>query len=244
MQVIQMFVYPVKSMQGFATQSRQLGARGLLGDRSHALQDTTTGIVLTGRRDPALLFARGLLGGDGSVTVELPDGTVTASDDQLSTWIGRPVRLATPTAEPSTYEISVDFEDDDSEVATWTGPSETFHDSTRTQISIVCTGDLRSWDVRRFRPNVVVEADTIEHLVGTRIRIGSAEIDIVKPIDRCVMVTRPQPGDIHRDLDVLRTINAERSSCFGIGGLVRATATIEVGDQVEVLSAASAVRPT
>ena len=34
------------------------------------------------------------------------------------------------------------------------------------------------------------------------------------------MTTRPQPGGIERDLDVLRTINAERATHLGVGTLV------------------------
>ena len=230
-----MFVYPVKSLQGFGVQSRAVGARGLVGDRSHALRDVETGIVLTGRRDPPLLMASAVGGDAGGVAIRLPDGAVTADDTELSAWLGRPIELIDAVDSASTYEINLDFEDDDSPVHRWQGPVGSFHDSTRIQISIIASGDLGHWDVRRFRPNVVVEADDIDHLVGRRVRLGTAEIEIVKPIDRCVMVTRPQPGGIDRDLDVLRTINAERASLLGIGGLVRTTGVVSVGDELSVV---------
>ena len=51
-------------------------------------------------------------------------------------------------------------------------------------------------------------------------RSAPVVLDVVKPIDRCVMTTRPQPGGIERDLDVLRTINAERQTWLGVGTLV------------------------
>ena len=57
-------------------------------------------------------------------------------------------------------------------------------------------------------------------------------LDVIKPIDRCVMTTRPQPGGIERDLDVLRTINAERQSWLGVGALVVEAGTLAVGDEV------------
>ena len=41
-----------------------------------------------------------------------------------------------------------------------------------------------------------------------------------KRIDRCVMTTRPQPGGIERDLDVLRSIHRTRDGCLAIGALV------------------------
>ncbi|MEO6125598.1 MAG: MOSC N-terminal beta barrel domain-containing protein [Ilumatobacteraceae bacterium] len=232
--VVGLFVYPVKSLQGIAVESSAIGERGLVGDRSRALRDVATGVVLTGRRDPSLLMAAAVRTVTGAIAVRLPDGSITTNDAHLSTWLGRPIELIDAIDRASTYEINLDFEDDDSEVERWQGPVGSFHDSTRTQVSIIATGDIRDWDVRRFRPNVVVEADSIDRLVGQRIRLGTAQLDIVKPIDRCVMVTRPQPGGIERDLDVLRTINAERDSLLGIAGLVGAAGSVAIGDELIV----------
>ena len=47
--------------------------------------------------------------------------------------------------------------------------------------------------------------------VRPEVQIGDAAFDVVKQIDRCVITTRPQPGGIERDLDVLRTINRDRA---------------------------------
>lgn len=224
--------YPVKSLQGEELDRADIGSRGIVGDRGHALRDRTTGVVLTARRDPVLLFGRGSLDTRGDVVVSLPDGTPTVDADRLSAWVGRPVVLDRATDERSTYEIPVDPEDDDSDIATWQGPAGSFHDSTRTQVSIVATGDLGDWDVRRFRPNVVVDGPTVDHLVGRRVRVGTAEIDVVKAIDRCVMVTRPQPGGIDRDLEVLRSIRRHRGLLLAVGGLVRVEGTAACGDHL------------
>ena len=61
-------------------------------------------------------------------------------------------------------------------------------------------------------------------------RVGAVELDVGKEIDRCVIVTRPQPGGIARDLDVLRTIHRERAGNLGIGALVRTPGRVAVGD--------------
>ena len=45
-----------------------------------------------------------------------------------------------------------------------------------------------------------------------------------------MIVTRPQPGGIDRDLDVLRTIHRERAGNLGIGALVRTPGRVAVGD--------------
>ena len=57
---------------------------------------------------------------------------------------------------------------------------------------------------------------------------------VTKPIDRCVITTRPQSGGIERDLDVLRTINAERETFLGVGTLVVIPGQLSVGDEVKV----------
>jgi uncharacterized protein YcbX len=89
---------------------------------------------------------------------------------------------------------------------------------------------MRDWDVRRFRPNVVVDGDD-EALVGTAVIVGTVGLDVVKQIDRCVVVTRPQPG-LPRDLEPLRTINRERGTFLGVGALVTHPGRLAVGDEV------------
>ena len=94
---------------------------------------------------------------------------------------------------------------------------------------------MGAWDTRRFRINLLTDGGGEDGLVGHRVRIGSAELDVVKLIDRCVMVTRPQFGGIERDLDVLRTIHRERDGNLGIALVVRAPGRVAVGDAVEIL---------
>jgi hypothetical protein len=49
-----------------------------------------------------------------------------------------------------------------------------------------------------------------------------------------VMTTRPQPGGIERDLNVLRTIVADLDGCMGVGTLVASPGTVSAGDEVIV----------
>ena len=46
------------------------------------------------------------------------------------------------------------------------------------------------------------------------------------------MTTRPQPGGIERDLDVLRTINRERDGYLAVGSVVIRAGRMAVGDAV------------
>ncbi len=229
--------YPVKSMQGEAVIESVVGPRGFAGDREWAVIDVATGLALTGRRAPELLFGQAALAGDG-VRITLPDGSVAADDDALSGWLGRRVTLtrASPTTS-GTFEIGLAVDDDADrdpsvEWYQWEGPVGTFHDSTRTQVSIIGTGTVGAWDMRRFRPNVAVDGSDEDGWVGQQVRVGDAVLDVVKQIDRCVMTTRRQPGGIERDLDVLRTINRDRANNLGVGTLVITPGTIRVGDAV------------
>lgn len=234
MRVVELWRYPVKSMQGEHLDAAEIGAQGIVGDRQWAVVDGTTGLALTARREPPLLFAAARLNDDDSVTIDLPDGSTVSSDDDLSRWLGRPVSLQRA-GTSGTYEIAVDFEDEaGSEWVQWTGPDDTYHDSARARVSILSTGSLRDWDRRRFRANVIVDgADGEEDgLVGSEITVGGCRLEVVKGIDRCVMTTRPQPGGIERDLDVLRTINAERRSLLAVGAGIVTPGTIAVGDEV------------
>ena len=239
-EVLALWRYPVKSMQGETLTEAQIGPTGVVGDRGWAVVDAATGLGLTGRREPQLLYAHAALV-DDDVRITLPDGSVAHDDEALSAWLGRAVTLVRADPETvGTFEIGLAADDDADRDPTvewyqWNGPVGTFHDSTRTQVSIIGTATVGAWDMRRFRPNVVIDGSDEDEWVGDQVRIGDAVVDVVKQIDRCVMTTRGQPGGIEHDLDVLRTINRERANNLGVGGLVVTPGTMRVGDAGTVL---------
>jgi uncharacterized protein YcbX len=231
-QVTEIWRYPVKSLQGEAVDHAEVTRHGIVGDRQWGLVDLETGFVLTCRREPRLLHACGRLDGDGGVLIDLPDGRTTTSDTELSDWLGRRVELWRPsTRGRAVYETPLGVEED-GRWFTWEGPEGTFHDSTRTMVSLTTTASLRSWDRRRFRMNVILEGEGEDDLVGGQVRVGDVVLDVRKQVDRCIVVTRPQPGGIDRDLDVLKTINREREGFLGIGALVATPGRVAVGDEL------------
>ena len=236
--IMELWRYPVKSLQGERVSSVGVSALGLQGDRRWALVDVATGKALTARRAPELLFGAARYDAESDeVEVILPDGTASVDDAVLSDWLGRSVRLTK--AEPElrgTYEIALDFEAEDrAEWVSWQGPGGSFHDSGKTQVSVLSTGSMAGWPARRFRPNVVVDGSGEAAWVGSTVRLGlTVEATVAKEIDRCVMVTRPQPDGIDRDLDVLRTINATRGGNLGVGLLVSSPGVLSVRDTVTV----------
>ncbi len=231
MRVAELWRYPVKSAQGEWVTGSVVTSLGLEWDRHLAIVDVSSGRALTGRREPKLLMLSALVR-DGRVQVRTAEGQAVTSDDDLSAWLDRPVRLARPSIDRRPdYEFPVDSEDESGQWSVWTGPAGVWHDSSKTQVSILSTGSLGDWPVRRFRPNVLVAGSDETALVGRRLAIGSVVLDVMKRIDRCVMVNRAQPG-IERDPNVLRTVLRECEGFLGVGALVAQTGTVRVGDEV------------
>jgi uncharacterized protein YcbX len=232
--VLELWRYPVKSLQGEPLQEAAITPDGIDGDRRFALYDVATGFGLTARREPRLLFAAARLREDGSAEITLPDGTIAGDDAALSAWLGRPVQLRSARAGVAlSFENVVDFErEPESDWSAWEGPVGAFHDDADARLSLVSSATVGAWDARRFRANVLLEGADEDALVGRRIALGDAEVDVGMRIKRCVMVTRAQPGGIERDLDVLRTIARERDARLAIGGLVARPGRVRVGDAV------------
>ena len=229
--VRQLWRYPVKSMGGERLDPVLVEATGFEGDRRWGVVDLESGRVLTAKREKRLLFASARLAGPDRVEITLPDGSL-ADDDTLSRWLDRPVALARAGEVGGIYENPRDFENE-TDWVTWQGPPHAWHDSVR--VSLVSTATLGGWDVRRFRPNIVLEGEGEDELVGRRIDIGGVTLDVNKRIDRCIVVTRAQP-DVQADLDVLRTINRIRDSYLAVGALVRRGGVLSVGDRLRVLA--------
>ncbi|MFD2092514.1 MOSC domain-containing protein [Blastococcus deserti] len=234
MRVLELWRYPVKSLQGERLSEATIDALGIAGDRRWALFDRDTGLGLTARRVPGLLFGSARIRADGGVEVVLPDGTVTTDDEVLSGWLGRRVELRAATQQGDvapTYETPADEEvPDPTEWLPWEGAPGPFHDSPRIRLSLVSTGTLGTWDRRRFRANVVLDGEGEERLQGQEAELGTVRLRFGVPIARCVMTTRPQPGGIARDTSVLKTIHRERDGLLAVRAAVLRAGTVRTGD--------------
>jgi uncharacterized protein len=237
MRVVELWRYPVKSLQGELLSEAAVDALGIAGDRRWALFDRDTGLGLTARRVPELLFGSARLRDDGGVEVILPDGTVTSDDALLSDWLGRRVELRAASEKGEvvpTYEAPVDDEvPDPTEWLQWEGAPGPFHDSPRIRLSLVSTGTLGTWDRRRFRANVVLDGEGEDELRGREADLGSVRLRFGAPIARCVVTTRPQPGGIARDTSVLKTIHRERGGLLAVRAAVLRAGTVRTGDVLE-----------
>ena len=229
MRITQIWRYPVKSMGGQRMAAATITDLGVEGDRSWGVVDDETGMVLTGRREPRLLMASAILDSERPViTVENDQEMRTSA--QLSVWLDRPVTLTPAGDDGGTYEDPRDYENDEDWVS-WQGPGGAWHDSARARVSLASLGTMGDWDPRRFRSNFILDGEGEDDLVDHRVNIGDAVLYIVKQIDRCVMVTRAQPG-LDRDLDVLRTIKRTRGSMLAVGALIITPGRVVEGDEL------------
>lgn len=235
--------YPVKSLQGEQLDEAAVGLEGLAGDRQYAIFDVQTGLGVTGRRHPELLFARARLRDDDSLEITLPGGEISQGDADLSSWLGRRVTLRRAhQAGDRRYESPLDFEHEaDSTWNAFDGSPGAFHDLAAASVSLLSTATISGWDPRRFRANVLLNTPGGERedvLVGHEISLGGAGLLVRRRLGRCVMTTRPQPGGIERDLDVLRTINREREGKLAVGATVTIPGRIQVGDPLREVAGA------
>ncbi|MEO7456455.1 MAG: MOSC domain-containing protein [Gemmatimonadaceae bacterium] len=91
-------------------------------------------------------------------------------------------------------------------------------------------------DVRRFRPNLLVEATdgtpfAEDGWVGGVLRIGSMHMRVDQRDQRCVMVNI-DPVSSAREPAVLRAIGREREACFGVYGSIVRPGRVTRGDAV------------
>jgi len=95
------------------------------------------------------------------------------------------------------------------------------------------------WDERRFRPNLLVEADAPEGYpelswLRRRLRVGAAVIEVVIGCPRCVMATQPVE-DLPQDHRVMRTLVRETKHTAGIYAQVVEEGRVRIGDGIEDL---------
>ena len=236
--------FPVKSMQGEELEAARVTEKGFLGDRAYALIDTVTGKVVSAknpRRWPGLLnfsaeFLRPPTAEDVAppVRIAFPDGTSLSSDEdafnaRASAMFGREVVIrSTPPAKPVLEEYWPDIDGleyremvTDEAISLGT-PSGTFFDFAAIHIITTSTVAVLEraypqgrFDVRRFRPNILL--DTAQNgfpendWVGRKLAVGDEVVlQVLIPCARCVMTTLPQ-GDLPLDPGILRTTARENN---------------------------------
>ena len=206
-----------------------------------------------------------------SVRITLPDGATVTSDDPgvdevLSGVVGRRVTLErTAPPEPVLEEYWPDMDgvspDGHRDMVTderlgMAAPPGTFFDlapmSVLTNATLDRLAELYpqgSFDVRRFRMNLIVQVDGdgfVENdWIGHTLEVGDdVRLPVALPDPRCVMVTLPQ-GDLPKDPGILRTAAQHNRveipghghyPCVGVYAMVAAGGNVRSGDSVTLIS--------
>jgi uncharacterized protein YcbX len=263
--VVSLWRYPIKSMMGEELNATEVTQHGLLGDRTYALVDQVTGKVVSAknpRKWPTLFDFRAAfvepplsLEKIPPARITLPNGATVISEQEdvnqiLSNELGREVALQKRAPDSSSLEeYWPDMEGlAHREIITDEAmPKGTFFDLAVIHLLTTATVNrLRElypqghFEVRRFRPNIVVEPSSGEKnfvendWIGKTLNIGDeVRISITGPCPRCVMTTLPQ-GDLPRDHGILRTAAQHNQVNVGVYGAVLRGGTIRRGDPVRI----------
>ncbi len=200
------------------------------------------------------------------VRITLPDGTVVNSEQSdlrhiLSKAVRREVTLhaiahqetaesASPdlrTATAEEYWPDIEGLEHRDTVTDFGLPEGSFFDCASVHLLTTATLDrLRMlyppgrFEVRRFRPNIIVETasgenDFVENAwIGQVLAIGDVvRLSITGPCPRCVMTTLPQ-GDLPKDAGILRTAAQHNRANVGVYASVLQGGKVRRGDSVRM----------
>jgi len=262
--VASLWRYPVKSMMGEEVGAAEVTDRGFSGDRSYALIDNSDGKAATAknpRKWPHLFDFKARFAEPPStgvkhppVLITLPDAATVRSDQRdihqiLSKTLNRDVTLRAAQREPiNAEEYWPDMEglDHRDTVTDFTLPEGTFFDLATVHLLTTATLErLRNsypqgrFEIRRFRPNIVVQGASSENgfpenaWIGKTLAIGPVRLNITGPCGRCVMTTLPQ-GELPNDPGILRTTVQQNKGNVGVYAAVVSGGTIHRGDAVRI----------
>jgi uncharacterized protein len=228
--VAELWRYPVKSLLGEQLHEVLVEERGVVGDRLYAVTDRS-GKLGSGkttrrfRRLDGLFDLRARSEGERPF-VTLPDGREFAAgaaelDAFLSERYGDELRVLREDGVPH-------------------------HDAA--PLHLLTTSSLR-WlddilpasriDVRRFRPNVLLDAAGAalveDAWVGRSFALGGVVVRVVERTERCVMTTHAQ-SELPKDPAVLRAVTELNDVCVGVYASVEQPGLVRVGDTLRALS--------
>jgi uncharacterized protein YcbX len=268
--IAQLFYYPVKSCAAIETDSAMVTPYGLQNDRRWMVMDAKTGKFITQRQKAKMaalqatvinqeVLMLGIQGSEESLMVEVtkdassshalhnpwiwgdqPDaidqGDLAASF--LSEFLGINVRLLH--IEDSQLRVVDPESAGNSDHRVGFADAFPFLIASKASISRFSEDLGYQVDMRRFRPNIVVEGVDEAYAEDTwqGIRVNGMTFHIVKPCSRCV-IPSINPDTLDKEKQVIQTLLDTRKqgkeTFFGQNAIVTGeTCEIRVGDTVEL----------
>lgn len=267
-------IHPVKSIAGNAAEEVCVEPLGLAGDRRWMVADAT-GECVTARTDRRLLAITARVEGPGLVLaaeserihVEPPSGPeipVTVhgrplhgipAGPEVSAWVGdiigrtdvRLIHLSRPralnpdhsrpgdaTGFADAYPVTLASASSLRRVQDWV-----------TEAALERGEEPTTLEMRRFRPNLVIEGGLEPFVEETwrQVRIGEVDFDVAKGIDRCVLTT-VDPQTLASGHEPIRSLARHHSwdgkTWFGLQLIPRSAGLLRVGDPVQRRAAIAA----
>ena len=229
MRVTQLWRYPVKSMRGEALTSARFARGGIPFDRRFAwIEDspdsTRRGKPLTATQHPGMLgYGASVL--DNAVVVEVPGGPVM---DVTKPGIASLLAALTG-SQLVLREDSSGANHDEADVLV-------INEASVRQFALEWG---QPFDIRRFRPNVIVGGDTAfeeEAWIGRKLKVGGAVLEVVAPCVRC-SITTVDPETLVSDPSFLRLMAQRHRACFGVYCAVSKPGDAGLGDDCALLPA-------
>lgn len=227
--VVSLHRWPVKSFGGEEVTSLDVDGRGAAGDRAHALFDEFKGQPrrLTIRQVPRMVLWGAAYGTAPVPLDDPPPPVVRSPDGERFAWNdpALPAALEADLGRPVTLRRDAALMQDlpDSLLVTFGASHRALEEA------------LGPLDPRRWRTNVHVEADAAAFAEigweGAVLEVGGARLALLHPCERCVIPTR-DPQTAEKRPEILRHLNAERATLFGINARPLGPTRIAVGDGV------------
>ena len=197
--------YPVKALRAQTLARSDVLADGLAGDRTAALVVVSEGHARTGKTYRGKEHARlhTLAAPDDALRAAADAGVRATCDDALGRYF-------------DVHPVSLIFD-------TWLAGL-----AARTGAPV---------EALRFRPNLVATAapgfDSREReLVGARLQVGSVELEVVEPIQRCITPSYDLTTG-ERDRTLARALAVDLENVMGVYCTVVRPGTLATGDAIE-----------
>ena len=225
--VVGLWRYPVKSMGGEALSEADVSWNGVAGDRRWAF--IRNNAVRSG-------FPWFTLRERGDMSGYIPSFADPDKPDTSQTVVRTPSGAIVDVDDPA---LGAELCPGGAQLIRQSrGVFDTFPLSLISKQTIARLGEMvgERLDVRRFRPNILVDATDDapfpeDDWVGRVLRFGSVRMRVDKRDGRCVVITI-DPATAERNPVILRTVAAERQGCLGVYGTTVNPGRVAVNDEV------------